>query len=462
MTISDKDKEKILKLNKISHNLFVLKNNSPEKINKRDTIDLYHEWRTESEIIFEKYFPEDNRLVKKFKSFMAEGNGYELMDKCFSPQLPIYNYLIEQLEEGIMDTKPESHTIQEIFISHSSKDKFIVESFVDLILDNGLTVDPTNIFCTSLDGMKIESGEDWRNYIQDRLKNAKITFLIITPNYKESEICLNEMGASWVLSSKVIPLIVEPIDYESVGVLMNVKQIEKLIDEKSLDMIKDIVQTKLKIPSESISSPRWTSKKTEFLLKVESYLKKNQFKIPLVRNEFDKLFKVKTELETTVTNLISEKEEKEKFIIELKKLKDKEQIKKVESKFDLSDEYDQFKALLNKVHALLDQFHPIIIGLFFKEFSQKSIEVNIVNYPEAISTAIARDIIDEDLTPLWEYDGTQAAIKVKKALVELERFMQKQLSTEFYEKYNDKYEPDFNINNIDFWADVIGVTVYLS
>ena len=291
MTISDKDKAKILKLKRISHDLFVLKNNSPEYINKRDTIDLYHEWRTESEILFEKYYPEENRWVKKFNSFTSEGNGYVLMDRSFSPQLPIHNLLIEQLEEGNMDVKSDNFTYRDIFISHSTKDEFIIKAFVDIILDNGLTIEPTNIYCTSLDGMKTESGEDWRDDIKDKLKNAKVTFLIITPNYKESEICLNEMGAAWVLSSKVIPLIVDPINYESVGVIMNVRQIEKLHEEKSLDRIKDIVQNKLNIPSESIKSDRWTAKKQEFLFKLRDHLKEHQFQPPLIRAEFNKLIK---------------------------------------------------------------------------------------------------------------------------------------------------------------------------
>src|SRR5260221_4510442 len=95
--------------------------------------------------------------------------------------------------------------MKRVFISHASKDKEIVDAFIDDLLVNVLAIKITDVFCTSTDGTKILSGEDWRNQIQENLKGAKITFLIITPNYKESEICLNEMGAAWGLSGKTIP-----------------------------------------------------------------------------------------------------------------------------------------------------------------------------------------------------------------------------------------------------------------
>lgn len=43
------------------------------------------------------------------------------------------------------------------------------------------------------------------------LLNAKIIILIITPNYKESEMCLAEIGVAWTSGKHVIPVIVPPI-----------------------------------------------------------------------------------------------------------------------------------------------------------------------------------------------------------------------------------------------------------
>src|SRR3569833_605782 len=125
-----------------------------------------------------------------------------------------------------------------VFISHASKDKALVQDFLDFILHGALSVDITDIFCTTTECTKIESGEDWRGSIRENLISAKLNFLIITPNYKESEVCLNEMGASWVLSNKVVPLIVDPINYKTVGIIQEPKQVERLLEESSLDRIR--------------------------------------------------------------------------------------------------------------------------------------------------------------------------------------------------------------------------------
>src|SRR5260221_427880 len=79
-----------------------------------------------------------------------------------------------------------------IFISHATKDKEIIDAFVDVILHGALSVPIDKIFCVSTDGTKIKSGADWRDSINKSLVSARVNFLIITPNYKKSEVCLNE------------------------------------------------------------------------------------------------------------------------------------------------------------------------------------------------------------------------------------------------------------------------------
>lgn len=96
-----------------------------------------------------------------------------------------------------------------IFISHSSKDKEIVREFVNEILVLSLGTDQKNIFCTSIEGLGITSGEDFRKRIKAELELAKIVIQVISKNYKSSEVCLNEMGAAWVLATNVIPLVID-------------------------------------------------------------------------------------------------------------------------------------------------------------------------------------------------------------------------------------------------------------
>jgi hypothetical protein len=111
-----------------------------------------------------------------------------------------------------------------IFISHSSKDKEIVSKFLNTILDNGLNLNiEEDVFCTSFIGSDIKSGEDFKNRIKKELIHAKAIIQFISQNYKESEICLNEMGAAWVLNDTVIPFIIEPDKYD-IGFIHNTTQ----------------------------------------------------------------------------------------------------------------------------------------------------------------------------------------------------------------------------------------------
>lgn len=349
---------------------------------------------------------------------------------------------------------------KQIFISHSGKDEQIVRDFVDLILNAGMNISTNLIFCSSLEGMKITSGDDWRNAIYDSLISAKINLLIITPNYKESEVCMNEMGAAWVLGGKVFPLIVEPINFATVGVIQQPKQVEKLLNETSLDNIKDEIQKHLEIKSELISSARWTVKKKEFLLKVNDYISKNPFEKPMDKIEFASLVKEKSDLESTITSIIAEKSELDSLIEKLKATKDKTEIKKILIEHSDNSEYEEFESLTESVSKLLTEFHPIINGIIFKTYSNKHLDIKTFAYTEYIDDALAYDYINDELYA--NFDTTPKMRKVKDALDKLNNFMERSLSDEFLKQYEDDYEEPYALDNRGFWEQVLEIKIFLS
>jgi hypothetical protein len=164
-----------------------------------------------------------------------------------------------------------------IFISHASEDKPIVEKFLTLILNLGLNIQTKEILCSSTSGTGISPGENWKDFIKNNLKNAEVVIMVITPNFKKSEMCQNEAGAAWALSKEIIPLIIEPINYDNVGVIFADKQIAKITESESLDRLKDKLKKILEIESEE-PSDRWTQLKQEFISFLTKHLKKNPFK----------------------------------------------------------------------------------------------------------------------------------------------------------------------------------------
>lgn len=133
-----------------------------------------------------------------------------------------------------------------IFISFSKGDSKILHAFVDHILKLGLKLSETEIDCTGIEGSNPITGDDFKKWIKEKIKKADVTIQLISQNYKGSEVCLNEMGAAWVLDRKVIPLLIDPIDYSNVGFIHNTTQLLKLDLREDLMKLKDELNPLLK------------------------------------------------------------------------------------------------------------------------------------------------------------------------------------------------------------------------
>lgn len=137
--------------------------------------------------------------------------------------------------DALFSTKLQNeHTI---FISHSSNDKDIVSDFCDRILRLGIGVNPDKIFCTSIEDMNIQNGADIRKHIRENILTADFSFLLISDNYKKSEICLNEMGAVWANDNNVRFYLLPNTGFEKIGWLCDSKQAEQLADPITLDKL---------------------------------------------------------------------------------------------------------------------------------------------------------------------------------------------------------------------------------
>lgn len=105
--------------------------------------------------------------------------------------------------------------MEKIFISHSSKDKELVLSFVNF-LRLGLNLRRDEIFCSSLSGC-LPTGKEFIPAIKNVIQNCGVTILLITDNFLKSQFCLAEMGAVWALGQTIFPLLVPPITHEDIS-----------------------------------------------------------------------------------------------------------------------------------------------------------------------------------------------------------------------------------------------------
>jgi len=357
--------------------------------------------------------------------------------------------------------------MQRIFISHASKDKEIVQAFMDEILIGALGIKITDIFCTTTDGTKIKSGNDWRNDIKEHLAGSKVTFLIITPNYKESEICLNEMGAAWVLSGKTIPLIVEPLNYESVGLLQEVKQVEKIKDGGSLDRIRDVLQEDLEIPANEIPTDRWSKKKDYFINKVSAHLESNPFKSPFTRDQFESLVKqvdlFSKEAEVLRQTEISMSEKNSKLTNlneDLKSALGSKESMIIENKYFDRQSMEEFMLLCEKTKKALSKARGIILGMIFVDYSEKKIFLSFDGWDSIIQDALARDVIFESEFS-FDVNWDNPTMKhIQSSIRDLEKFISKNdENKEFLTAYESKFEVPLDLSNLDFWEEVLEISV---
>ena len=160
----------------------------------------------------------------------------------FEDEPIVYFSSISAIIACILSLEKES-TGKRVFISHSSKDKQYVTDFVNHILCLGIGLSPDDIFCTSIEDMTMRNGEDIRMHIQENIRSAEYSFLLVSNNYKASEVCVNEMGAVWAYEANVRLFLLPNTDFTSIGWLCDTRKADKLTDSVALDRLyKEMVE----------------------------------------------------------------------------------------------------------------------------------------------------------------------------------------------------------------------------
>ena len=144
--------------------------------------------------------------------------------------------------DPVAPSKPKSMN-NKIFISHASKDIKIVNKFVDEVLKLGLEIPKERIFCSSMVGHGIKTGKDIPDELKEELLQSSVVFLMVSKNYKESPVSLNELGGAWVLleKDKVLPVLLPDVDFKELGFLDSQRLSKKInVEEDVLALIEDV------------------------------------------------------------------------------------------------------------------------------------------------------------------------------------------------------------------------------
>ena len=139
------------------------------------------------------------------------------------------------IQETVKQEKNDSQKPPKVFISHKKEDKDYADALVTLI-NFIIGPDGDKIFCSSVPGYGIKQSCDIMDELKAQFDNYEIFMVIIhSPRYYQSAVCLNEMGASWVLGTKFASFMTLDCEYKHMRGVINQEQIcINLNDDKNV------------------------------------------------------------------------------------------------------------------------------------------------------------------------------------------------------------------------------------
>lgn len=192
-------------------------------------------------LLFAKYEPAN--LRKKLESYSIKTNQDRLKKRAYLTKTlrNQSNDMLQQIAEKeqfkpssktdfspyILSSDTTKNTKKEekkIFISHSSEDIEIVQVLIAILEDIG--IDINKIYCSSFEAYNNKIGEDYEKRLKTELNSNTLVLFVLSKHFFQSQMCLCELGAVWILSQDQIPIYIPPFCPEDAqGVLQKIQGI---------------------------------------------------------------------------------------------------------------------------------------------------------------------------------------------------------------------------------------------
>lgn len=202
----------------------------------------------------QKAFRRDLHIaVEAIKSYLAD-----LTDEMNPPEQPAATSSTPQATQAAP---------KRLFISHATVDAPIVEELLDILGLLGLG--PDHIFCSSVAGYGIPLGEDFYERLRTELTTDVLVLFVLSANFFKSPVCLCEMGATWVLTKKHVPILIPPFGFAEIKGVIPATQGFKLTEKLKMNELAQIVAQHFQLPSYS-QNPDWERKRDKSLARIEA------------------------------------------------------------------------------------------------------------------------------------------------------------------------------------------------
>ncbi len=339
---------------------------------------------------------------------------------------------------------------REIFISHSAEDKILVGPFVDL-LQTGMNISIENIFCSSIPSSGIPSGQDFVDYIKNKLKDARVVIPIITRKFFASQFCLCEMGATWISGKRFLPLLVPPLTYGDIkGVLLRT-QVTYINEPDKLDSwVDDFCKA---MGMEKLSFARWGEKRDEFLKDLSEIIPRLEAPSIVPQNQHQKVLDELDSYKEQLGEELKEKECLQEYISKLEGIKDQEEVVKVKKRYTSIE--DTYKDLVEKAKEKLDPLPNIVVECLFKYLNKDPMHVSLEDQKEVF---LAQDndyiyINTDDYTCSLNTEDLTVNEAIE-AVCNLGAFLSK-ANANFIDEKTKEYKLAPSLGNRRFWVQVL-------
>lgn len=193
-----------------------------------------------------------NLCGKRVDEFTEKKYFVELVGKLQAIRKNIDKYYPDEKKESSHSQGGASGMKKKplIFISHSSKNKDQVAKIVDLL--RSINLSPRrDIFCSSLPGYGIPNGANIFDFLRERFLNYDLHIIFVhSPEYYESPVSLNEMGAAWVLRANATSLLLPGFDFSGMKGVIGSDCIAIKLDGDSSEVKDRLNQLRRELESE--------------------------------------------------------------------------------------------------------------------------------------------------------------------------------------------------------------------
>lgn len=337
-----------------------------------------------------------------------------------------------------------------IFISHAEADKPLVDEMFDL-LQTGADVRTSDMFCSSVEGAGIRTGEDFVKWIHAHLSGADMVLLIVTPNYMASRFCVAEMGAAWALEKKVFPIVLPDMPRELRQVMLG--KHTAALNTQGLDDLRDAIED---LGISDGPTARWTVKRDQCL----SWFAKNVESLPspecVSREQFDEEVQ-RTEAAIELNGELREQvRQLQTQCKRLEEAKDREEVRAIRREF--SSELEEYQSLTKEAADQLKDLPTVVVRCLFSRFAGRPWR------PHPDDAQYYRTDIEKALDSQWihevgaggEYEANVSHPRLRdayEALNDLGAFIEEDLSAEGWEQLADERRWEIGVANREYWEE---------